>query len=105
MRKSLKSSGNGWVLYFSKPFLSLLGYNPKETNLLITSNNSVIYIEPVEDLEKYKDNMVKKLFRNSSGYALYFALPLIEVLGINPETDFLDIEVAENKLIIKKADK
>ena len=33
MQKRLKTSGSGWELYFSKPFLQLLGYNPKETML------------------------------------------------------------------------
>ncbi len=102
MQKRLKTSGSGWELYFSKPFLQLLGYNPKETMLLITSDNKTIYVEPIEDIEKYKNNMVKKLQRSSNSYGLYFTQPLIEILEINPETDLLDIEVSGNKLTIRK---
>ncbi len=102
MQKKLKSSGSGWELYFTKPMLQLLGYNPKETVLLITSVNKTINIEPVEDLEKYKNNMIKKLQRSSNSYGLYFTQALLDVLEFNPETDILDIEIAGNKLIIKK---
>lgn len=103
MNKRLKASGNGWVLYFSKPMLQLLGYNPQTTTLLITTNNKTIFVEPIENIEEYKDNMVKKLQRNSNSYGLYFTQPLLEVLDFDPEVDFLDIEIAGNKLIIRKA--
>ena len=105
MHKRLKPSGNGWVLYFSKPMLQLLGYNPKETNLLITSDNKIIYVEPIEDLERYKNNMVKKLQRSSNSYGLYFTQPLIEILEINPEEDLLEIDVYGNKFTIRKLQK
>lgn len=103
MQKKLKSSGSGWELYFTKPMLQLLGYNPKETMLLITSNNKIVYVEPIEYSEEYKNNMVKKLQRSSNSYGLYFTQALIDVLELNPETDSLDIEIAGNKLIIKKS--
>ena len=105
MQKKLKSSGNGWELYLSKQLLKLLGYNPNEIRLLITSNNGALFIEPIniEETEKYKDYMVSKLQRSGgSGYGLYLPTPLIEVLNINPETDFLDIEILGNKFSIKK---
>ncbi len=104
MQKKLKSSGNGWEFYFTKPILKLLGYNPKETNLLITSKNKTLYIEPIEenDLERYKDNMVRKLQKSGCSYGLYLPAPLIEILDVNPENDAIDVEICENKLFIKK---
>ena len=63
MQKKLKSSGNGWELYFPKPILKILGYNPLEVRLLITSKKSSLYIEPIneEDTLKYQNNMVRRL--------------------------------------------
>lgn len=105
MQKKLKSSGNGWELYFSKPLLKLLGYNPKETKVLITSKNKSLFIEPLsnDDLQKYEDNMVRRFQKSGGSFGLYLPSPLLEVLEIDPETDFLDIDIDENKLIIKKA--
>lgn len=106
MKKKLKSSGNGWELYFSKPILKLLGYNPKEIKVLITSKNKTLFVEPIsnQDLEKFENNMVRNFQKSGGSYGLYMPAPLIEVLEINPEIDFIDIEINENKLIIKKAD-
>lgn len=103
MQKKLKSCGTGWEFYFTKPMLQLLGYAPEDTQLLITTSNRILYVEPVTDLETYKNNMVKPLHKSGYSYALYFTQPLIEILELNPEEDALDIEVDGNKLIIKKA--
>ena len=106
MQKKLKSSGNGWELYFPKPILKILGYNPLEVRLLITSKKRSLYIEPIneEDTLKYQNNMVRRLQKSGGSYGLYFPAPLIDILGINPENDFIDVEIFENKLIVKRSE-
>src|SRR5574344_807156 len=105
MKKKLTTSGNGWILYFSKPLLKLLGYNPKETKVLITVKIKTLYIEEVkpENLEKYSNKMIRRFQKSGSSYGLYFPNPIMDILEINPETDFLDIEIDENKLSVTKA--
>ena len=104
MQKKLKTCATGWELYFSKQMLQLLGYNPAEVTLLITANGKKIYIEPIDNVEKYKNHMLKPLQKSGYSYGLYFSKTLIEVLELNPETDFLDIDISGNKLTIKKLD-
>lgn len=102
MQKKLKTCATGWELYFSKQMLQLLGYNPSEVTLLITTNNRNIYIEPVDDKDAYANHMLKPLQKSGYSYGLYFSKTLLDVLELNPEKDLLDIEIAGNKLIIKK---
>ncbi len=104
MKKQLKSSGNGWELYFSKSFLKLLGYNPETIKVLITYKNKTLYIEPLspEDTIKYKDNMIRGFQKSGSSHSLYFPNTIIEVLELNPSIDFIDIEVDGEILKIKK---
>lgn len=104
MKKKLKPSGNGWELYFSKPLLKLLGYNPKENKVLITYKNSALNIKPINesDLKKYENNMVRNFQKSGSSYGIYFPVELIEILGIDPGVDFLNVDIDNNVLIIKK---
>lgn len=105
MKKQLKASGNGWELYFSKSFLKLLGYNPSTTKVLMTFKNKTLFIEPVcnESIDKLKYNMVRGFQRSGSSHSLYFPNTLIEVLEIKPDADYIDIEVDDKTLKIKKA--
>ena len=104
MKKQLKSSGNGYVLGFSKSLLKILGYDVTTVKVLLTVNNDTLYIEPItpDDIEKYASNMVRKFQKNGGGYGLYFPNAIIEILEINPDDDFLDIKINDNKLAIKK---
>lgn len=102
MKKKLKPSGNGWELYFSKQLLKLLGYNPKTTKILITSKENTLYFKPVNNSEKFKDNMIRKFQKSGSSYGIYFPLELIEVLEIDPNVDFINVDINEDVLIIKK---
>lgn len=103
MKKQLQASGNGWQIYLSKPILQLLGYNPKEVRLLITANDKVLYVEPVTNPENFPNGLIKKLYKSGGSYGLYIALPLLELLDINPETDFVEICIIKNTMTIKKA--
>jgi len=48
--------------------------------------------------------MKKKLYKSGSGWALFLPKPIIELLKIDPETDYLEIEIEKNVLTVKKAD-
>ena len=47
--------------------------------------------------------MKRKLMRSGNGYALFVSKTIIELLKINPEDDFVEFEVENNVLKIKKA--
>lgn len=104
MKISLKASGNGWHLYMTKPIRKLLRYNPNEIKILIVSKENTLSCEPVRivDEEKYKDYMLRNLHKSGSGYGIYLPLPLLEVMGVNPETDFVDMEINDDKFVLKK---
>ena len=105
MITKLKTSGNGWELYFSKQLLKLLGYNPETIKLLITCESNSLIVEPIDEneLKKYENNMIRKLQKSGgSGAGLYFPAALISVLNLNPETDMIDVEISGNKFSVKK---
>ena len=103
MQKKLQASGNGWQLYLSRPILKLLGYNPKEVLLLITSDNNVLHIEPIADKNEHPNQLIKNLHKSGGSYGLYLALPLLELMDVNPEEDFVDVNITGNKITLKKA--
>ena len=105
MKKKLKPSGNGWEFYFSKPLLKILGYNPQETKLLITSSNGTLRLEPISknEIEKYAHNLVKNFQKSGGSHGIYFSQELIEILDINPNIDFIDVQIDNNVIIMKKA--
>ena len=104
MKKKLKTSGNGFELYFPKALLQILGYNPVKDKFLITSKNSALYIRPIaeSELQKYENNMVRGMQKSGGSYAIYFPQALIEILEINPNEDFIDVLIDENVVVIKK---
>lgn len=104
MKTSLKTTGNGWDLYFPTTILKLLKYDIKNIKILITSKGNVLYCEPVkiEDEEKYKNCLLKNIRKSGSGYGMYIPIALLEVMGVNPETDFVDMEINDDKFTLKK---
>ena len=46
--------------------------------------------------------MKRKLMRSGNGWALFISKTLIELLKINPETDFVEIQIENDVLKIKK---
>ena len=106
MQKKFKPSGNGWEFYLSKPLLKLLGYDPKETKLLVKAKNKVLTLTPIKpaDVEKNRNNMVRNIQKSGCSYGIYFPAPLLEILEINPEEDSIDVQIDDNKLIFKKCE-
>lgn len=46
--------------------------------------------------------MKRKLMRSGNGWALFMSKTLIELLKINPETDFVEMQIENDVLKIKK---
>jgi hypothetical protein len=51
-----------------------------------------------------ENNMKRKLMHSGNGYALFLSKTIIELLKINPEEDFIELQVENDVLKIKKAD-
>lgn len=105
LKKSLTLNGNSWQLYLNKPITRLAGISSSEFTVLLTVEKNVLYVKklPNDEINKYQDMLVKKLIKRGSGYGLNLPLPILELLEINPVTDILDVDVNNNKLIIKKS--
>jgi len=102
MQRKLQSCGNGWELYISKPILKLLSYDPKEVRLLVKFNDNALTLEPITNPDEYPNSMIRKLRKSGGSYGIYMPLPLIEVLGVNPEEDFIEMTIMNNKILLKK---
>lgn len=48
--------------------------------------------------------MKKKLSRSGSGWALFMPKTLLELIDVNPENDFLKIQVENNVIKITKSE-
>lgn len=46
--------------------------------------------------------MKRKLMRSGNGWAIFMSKTIIELLKINPEKDFLEIQIENDVLKIKK---
>ena len=49
--------------------------------------------------------MKKNLIRNGSGWAIFIPKPILELLGINPEEDQIEMKVENEVLKITRARK
>ena len=105
MKKKLTTCGNTWQLYINKELLQLLGINDKEHTVSIKIQNNTLIVQKITlEKSKNKDNncIIKKLTKRNSGFGLNFTKLILELLNINPEEDFLNLEIDTNKLIINK---
>lgn len=48
--------------------------------------------------------MKKKLSRSGSGWALFMPKTLLELIDVNPETDYLEVKVENDVVKITKAE-
>ena len=48
--------------------------------------------------------MKKKLSRSGSGWSLFMPKTLLELIDVNPETDYLEVKVENNIVKITKAE-
>ncbi len=107
MKKTFSmDSGNSWQIYLNKPVAQLLGVSENDCSMLLEVKNKTLHVRHIqgEELEKYKNFLVKKLIKRGSGYGLNFPLPILELLDIDPEKNEADIVVEGAELIIKRAE-
>lgn len=104
MKKVLKPNGNSWLLYISKMFIKILGINDENRKVLISVEDSAIFVRVInkEEQEIYKNDFVKNLIKRGSGYGLIFTNDMMNVLKVNPETDSLNIDIKGKVLKITK---
>jgi len=104
LKKTLTTNGNTWQLYISKPIAQLMGITSQNRTVLLTIENKILTVKLIKnsDLEKVKDLLTKKLIKRSAGYGLNLPLPILELMNVNPEQDFLEIDVQGELLIIRK---
>jgi len=102
MQRKLMSSGTGWRLYMPKDVLQLLGFNPKETRVLLKMDKNVLKITKVKPDEEKSDFLIKKFNRCGTGYGIYISNSIIQFLEINPETDEVKYVIEDNILSIFK---
>ena len=48
--------------------------------------------------------MKKKLFKSGNGWALFLWKSVLELIRLNPERDFVEMQIENDVLKIKKAD-
>lgn len=104
MKKALQANGNSWQLYINKPLADIIGITKTNYMVTLVVQNKTICIQLYDNAIKATGLLVKKLIKRGSGYGLNISKPLLEILEINPEADILNIDVSNNKLIIKKDD-
>lgn len=102
MKKALTTLGNNWQIYLSKIICQLLGISEKGYSVQLKISNKTLYVE--KSTNNKKGFLVKKLIKRGAGYGLNLPLPILELLDINPEVDLVDINIENNRLIIKKAE-
>ncbi len=106
LKKSLTLNGNSWQLYLNKPITRLAGISSSEFTVLLTVEKNILYVKKisVNEIPQYQNLLIKKLIKRGSGYGLNLPLPILELLEINPVTDILDVDIQNDKLVIKKSE-
>ena len=104
MKKKLTTSGSGWELYLAKPILKLMGIDPKVSKVLFKIEKKVLIIKEIkpQELENHENLMIRKFTKSGSGYALYISNTILELLDINPIEDYIEYELDDNVLSIRK---
>ncbi len=106
MKKKLTTSGSGWELYLAKPILKLMGIDPKVSQVLFKIEKKVLIIKEIKtnECENYENLMIRKFTKSGSGYALYISNTILELLNINPFEDYIEYELDDNILTIRKTE-
>lgn len=102
MKKALQANGNSWQLYINKPLADIIGITKVNYIVTLVIQDKTIGIQLYDNATETTGLLVKKLIKRGSGYGLNISKPLLEILEINPEVDILDIDISNNRLIIKK---
>lgn len=104
MKCRLTPNGSGWQLYIRKPVIKLLGYIPGETKVKFIIKDNCLHILPcnMEILSKNSSNYIRRLVKSGNGYGFYISNTVIELLDIDPESDYLKMTLDGNVMIVGK---
>ena len=102
MITKLAIRNNSIFIYLTKAMIQLLHIVPENTFFIFTLKNKCLCITEADETSK---NMpfATKVRKTGSGWGIYLSKSMVEILDINPETDFIDIDIEDNVLIVKKA--
>lgn len=105
LKKKLSLNGNSWQLYLTKDIARLIGISESNYSVILRVNKNILSVEKlnINDIKNYENELTKKLIKRGSSYSLNLSVSILELLQINPEIDFVDMEIADKKLIIKKS--
>lgn len=102
MKKKMIVMGNGWCVYMQKHVLQLLNINPNTAKVVFEIENKVLKITQVKG-GNFEHALVRKFIKSGHGWGIYVPNSVLELLDINPESDYIECEVNKNVLLIKKA--
>lgn len=102
LKKKLSLNGNSWVLYINKDFADFMGITDNSREVVLLLKDKKFFVEAFDKSNNTENCFIKKLIKRGSGYGLILTLPLLQLLDINPEVDFLNIDISEKGLIIYK---
>ena len=62
-----------------------------------------IYYDFVKGLYRQSEGVMnRKFFKSGNGWALFISKTILELLKVNPETDFIEMQIENDVLKIKK---
>ena len=71
----------------------------------MVSISIIVYYDFVKSLYRQKEvRMNRKFFKSGNGWALFVSKTILELLKVNPETDFVEMQIENDILKIKKID-
>ena len=102
MNKKLTQNGNSWTLYINSSFAEILGVTENARNVALDFQNEVLYISKTNDTN-FGDSFSRQLIKRGGGYGLILSKPFLQLLNINPETDYVNITIKGKLLRIMKS--
>ena len=102
MITKLTIRNNSTFLYLNQAMIQLLHIIPKDASFVFTHKNNMLYITFAKD--EIKDSpYVTKIRKTGSGWGIYMSKSMLEFININPETDYVDINIDNETIILQKA--
>ena len=86
-----------------KDLLKLLGFNPRETTVLMKMDKNVLKISKIDPDNINQDLLIKKFNKSGNGYGLYISNSIIQFLELDPEIDEVKYTIENDVLNITKA--
>lgn len=99
VKKKLSINGNSWVLYVNKSIAEAMGLSLENRNIELYFKDKVLYINLKTDDNKL---LVKKMIKRGAGYGLVLSLPFLALLDIEPNRDFVLMDLNNKTLTVRK---